>query len=313
MKEQGKSTLAQKIAERCSGENVLLKHFSTPLKNAVECCFDIAPETPKQRMIEALGITVRQAYQKFGSAMRAAFGDDVFVRLMHTDCNVDQEFFENDTMVIIIDDVRFENEAQWILDQGGHIVHIQRTAECKDMHESERFAWQFRHTGMAVSARARILYVDNTGTVEDLDKAAGTIVDALEKRPLDWNPPVIETSSPTRYSDEIKLKEVDEELIESPMHKPGPYELDIINRHVEPLYLLVKSMTWWPDLGIESMLTTRECGLLHNHMRHNLRMPNIRDIELGFIPAFQQKTPQERVLAAFEECIKRQNANAVAG
>jgi len=309
MKEQGKSTLALKLAERYSGENVLVKHFATPIKNAVECAFDIAPETPKQQMIEALDITVRQAYQKLGSAMKAAFGDDVFVRIMHDDCNLEQEFHNGSPLILIIDDVRFENEARWILDQGGHIVHIQRTTECKDMHESERFAWQFRHTGMAVSARERIHYVNNTGTTDDLVKAAGAIVDALEKRPLDWVAPAPALQRP----EESALKEVDEELIESPMHKPGPYELDIINRHVEPLYLLVKDMTWWPDLGIESMLTTRECGLLHNHMRHNLRMPNIRDIELGFIPAFQQKTPQERVLAAFEECIKRQNANAIAG
>lgn len=312
MKEQGKSTLAMQLGERYKGMDVIQLHFATPLKEAVSGAFDIAPETSKQQMIDALGITVRQAFQRMGDGMRQAFGEDVFVKLLHSHCTVEQEYENGEPLVIIIDDVRFENEAAWILRQGGHIVHIERSTSLKDNHASEVFAWQFRSHAMtrvtSANNEGRIHFVNNNGTVDDLRSYVSKLVDYIEPRHTAWTPP--ETVSHETNT----LKDIDDELTEEPMHsKPGPYELDIINRNVAPLHDLVKSMTWWPDLGFESMLTTRECGLLHNHLRHNLRMPSIRDIELGFVPLYQQKTPQERVLAALEECIKRQNASAIAG
>lgn len=88
------------------------------------------------------------------------------------------------------------------------------------------------------------------------------------------------------------------------------YSLAIINRDCKPLLELAEShSTWWPEFGFESLLSTRACALLLSHMRSNLRMPALRDIEQGFCAAYKQETPRERVIAALKECCAKELAS----
>jgi hypothetical protein len=93
------------------------------------------------------GLTPTQMMQAIGNGVRNELDPDVWVRFAK------QRIEINATPVIIIDDVRYANEAQAIRDLGGRVVMITGRADAavSDTHASERFAFEpdmtFHNTG----------------------------------------------------------------------------------------------------------------------------------------------------------------------
>jgi len=100
--------------------------FADPLKEACAKVIDVPVENfydadKKEIVDDFWGISPREMAQKFGTeSMRHVFFDDFWIRLMEKQLNK-----YND---VVISDVRFENEASWIREQGGIVVHIQRNS-----------------------------------------------------------------------------------------------------------------------------------------------------------------------------------------
>lgn len=63
-------------------------------------------------------------------------------------------------VTIVTPDVRFENEAQRIVNLGGMVVRVERPGYHGNGHESEQLVWAYSHV------------FQNTGTVEELEKQA---------------------------------------------------------------------------------------------------------------------------------------------
>lgn len=114
---------------------VIYKHFSDQLSYFV--CQQLAEVfkvlLAKRRVLNTSNnvdywiVSPRQLYQWFGTdVMRKEYSDTFWIDVVDTDRN------------LIIADIRFENEAEWIR-ENGHLIHITREdAEQVNSHESEK-------------------------------------------------------------------------------------------------------------------------------------------------------------------------------
>lgn len=135
-KESGKDTLADYLVSHYRFQ----KHaFADPIKQICRIMFLLDPEqlndhTLKETIDKKWGLTPRQMMQKLGTDVIRNIWDNDFW-LKHIDFRLD---FNND---IVISDVRFPNEAQWIKDRGGILVRIDdgriNNSSKDDTHESE--------------------------------------------------------------------------------------------------------------------------------------------------------------------------------
>lgn len=115
-----------------SAANVTLKHgferfaFADALKKAAAEMFDLPVEhfyasSLKDTVVEYWNMTPREMMLKLGTdAAHPIFGKDVWVRRLHLDV------MKSKVKRISITDVRFEHEADYVRNNGGHIVHIER-------------------------------------------------------------------------------------------------------------------------------------------------------------------------------------------
>ena len=88
----------------------------------------------KDKPMPLVNISARQLYRDIGDSMRS-HNPDVFVRLTELKINLIRSFYQrkmrDDELVvpIVIDDLRMQNEAEWIKSQGGIIIKITRPAD----------------------------------------------------------------------------------------------------------------------------------------------------------------------------------------
>lgn len=98
--------------------------FADALKTGIESMFDVSIETlemmhSKDDIIPGLGTSLRKLYQTLGTDWgRNMINTDIWVNLLH------KQIERYPGSKIVITDVRFENEAQYIRDQGGGIIHL---------------------------------------------------------------------------------------------------------------------------------------------------------------------------------------------
>lgn len=115
--------------------------YADPIKNAISAILDAPREAledreVKEKEIEWLGKSPRQLMQLLGTEWgRGLVHPDVWLLI----ANSRIKHLRNmaNTTRIVVTDVRFENEAESIREQGGHIVHILREAPSIAAHKSE--------------------------------------------------------------------------------------------------------------------------------------------------------------------------------
>jgi hypothetical protein len=128
----GKTTLAGELCA-CLPEGWTRFGFADALKTEVarefgfplRYCYTLAGkatevDTPYGRM------TVRQLLQHHGTDVVRKTDPDHWVHEMERTFALDLDIWEHGDPRggLIVDDVRFPNEADWILDQGGHLVYL---------------------------------------------------------------------------------------------------------------------------------------------------------------------------------------------
>jgi hypothetical protein len=128
----GKDTLALYLADK--HENVWGESFARPLKDACAAMFGIPRDyfddpDYKNQLISYWKMSPRVIAQFFGTEIvRANYGPDFWIDRLNQKLSNQQidgpEYNSDDT--VIITDVRFQNEYNWIIANGGVIIHLTR-------------------------------------------------------------------------------------------------------------------------------------------------------------------------------------------
>lgn len=161
----GKDTLAKFIQEH--DQTFQNRKFADKLKKCAALLTgweDQWTQEGKQHYLDQWGMTVGEFQQKLGTeGMRYGIHKDGWVIALYADYTPDQNW--------IITDVRFENEAQSVLDRGGLLVRINRDVNKQDgrdhNHPSE--------TSLDNYGKFHFTIDNNKHTLWQLEKTAGFV------------------------------------------------------------------------------------------------------------------------------------------
>lgn len=159
--------------------------FAGPVKDVCCAAFGISPDyfTDRQLKEEVHPYwerSPRELAQLVGTELfREYFGDNFWIKNLELQLILD--FDSNEDVKAIISDVRFQNEAQWILDNGGVLVHLTRPGYTGNVgipgHASEA-GIDFRSLRFAADTK-QVHFVLNDGTLSDLEDKALAFIDLL--------------------------------------------------------------------------------------------------------------------------------------
>lgn len=161
----GKDTAAEFLEDRH-----LLQQFAfaNPLKDMLTSVFgDLFYDGDRESPIEWLGKSPRQLMQTLGTEWgRQCVHPDLWVLLAHQEWLACQR---NLSKGMVVSDVRFDNEARWIKEQGGVLIEIRR-------REAEKVSAHLSEVGIL----HRVDHViRNDGTIDDLYAALDEVVSWL--------------------------------------------------------------------------------------------------------------------------------------
>jgi hypothetical protein len=134
LKQSGKDTFADYLVDKHHFQKLA---FAEPVKKLCHTMFLLSEEqlndpVLKEQVDPRWGLSPRQMMQKVGTDMvRQMWDDDFWVK--HMDMRL-RKIVDK----VVVSDVRFPNEAQWIRDKGGLLVRIDDGREqSSDAHSSE--------------------------------------------------------------------------------------------------------------------------------------------------------------------------------
>lgn len=131
----GKTTIAKSL-NKWDAINSEIMSFASPIKDmliAMGVPEDAIYGNKKQTTIKELGFSGRELMQSLGTEWgRDMISQDIWVLALH------KKILASDSETIIIDDCRFENEAEWVRNQGGIIIKLIRDGiDFDKLHPSE--------------------------------------------------------------------------------------------------------------------------------------------------------------------------------
>lgn len=156
----GKSTVAQHLA---SQHGLLHYALAQPLKQMLAQGFNLTEAqldgAQKEEALAWLGKSPRELLQTLGTEWgRGMVHDDLWLLLAEQNLSNLANYMPG-AAGFVISDLRFENEATWLRQRGGVVVHIQRpNAEAVRAHSSE--------AGIAIHDHDLVIH--NDGDLTDL-------------------------------------------------------------------------------------------------------------------------------------------------
>lgn len=155
-KRSGKDTFAQPLIQN----GFTRFAFADPVKEVARVMFGVPVDAdPSDPAPYFPSVDARYIWQKVGTeASRDVFHQRVWIHNLH------QRVLDSGKKRIVITDVRFDDEAEWIRSQGGVLVHVFRIAaeNSGDTHRSEN----------GVSTEFITHSVANNSTIENLHNEA---------------------------------------------------------------------------------------------------------------------------------------------
>jgi len=137
----GKTTIAKELARKI-GPSCWSQVFSfaDPIRNMARAFglsdFQLSDTKEKEKVIEGLGISPREFMQRIGTDFGRSISKDVWIHAMEQ--RIKGEMCYWDVLTVIIDDVRFDNEAEFIRAHGGKVFELGRDdVEYTSEHSSE--------------------------------------------------------------------------------------------------------------------------------------------------------------------------------
>ena len=181
-KRVGKDTVADFLEEiaQANGYKVIIYRFSSILKATLATTLglglsdiEVYKNNNTTIQISSHTLTVRQALQYLGDALKQAFGRDVIARTVEQKINIDikniRDLQYNGKVLFIVPDFRFPNEHRqedWIT------VNVQRAKNEGDEHLSERALDNYKFDYV----------VDNNGSYQDLHKEVAKLFNFINDK-----------------------------------------------------------------------------------------------------------------------------------
>lgn len=157
--------------------------FADPIKAAIAQLFSLTGKhiegSLKETLLPGIGKSPRQLMQLLGTEWgREQVHPELWLLLAQQNIANQLEVDQTHYNGVVIRDVRFENEAEWIRRQGGHVVHILRPeAQAVAAHSSES----------GIGIHDNDLVVHNDGSLDDLyrqlDRVMCAVAAAHRQRP----------------------------------------------------------------------------------------------------------------------------------
>jgi hypothetical protein len=140
--------------------------FATPIKRMIEV---LTPSMDKNERPEILcGKSIREAYQTLGTEWgRKMIHDNIWVEIGRR--IITSRLLYNGNSGVVIDDLRFNNEAVCVKEMGGIIIEVQRPGLIKMEHASES----------GISPELIDCSINNKGSVQDLQSEVIKIIKTL--------------------------------------------------------------------------------------------------------------------------------------
>lgn len=131
--------------------------FAQPLKDATKIMFHLTDKQieNKEKPAEPWGRSPRELYQKVGTDIARNIDVNVWVK------GADIFRQENPGRSIVITDVRFSNEADWIRSHGGVVIFLE--SKTRGIHEHTEHSSE-----NGLSAEDVDVIIENDGTIEAL-------------------------------------------------------------------------------------------------------------------------------------------------
>lgn len=164
----GKDTAGNMLANMIDGVTYA---FAKPMKEAMKQVFGWNDEHVNGSLKEVIdphyGVSPRKAMQTFGTEWgRNTINEDLW--LLRADMELQDAIVNG--YPLIITDVRFPNEAQWIRDNGGTVIHLRRDdAAATVAHASEQ----------GLTPIEGDYSYDNSGSIRDLNVAMAKVIEDL--------------------------------------------------------------------------------------------------------------------------------------
>jgi hypothetical protein len=178
----GKDTLADCLASTKYDVKVPL---AGPLKLGVATMLDVPlvwtnSDDIKDKELPEFGFSLRKAMQTLGTEWGRALSEDLWVNIAHKKYrqHVEQmRVLEVTDSLFVVPDVRFDNEASWIREQGGEVIRVVRDVE-------KRVEAHAREAG--VSEDVRSITVHNNNTKEEFMYRAKELRKELIAQEQQW-------------------------------------------------------------------------------------------------------------------------------
>lgn len=136
----GKSTVAQQLERKLSdqGYETLVRSFADPIRDAAKAVgFEhsyLVDPALKEVKHPVLGMSARSFMQ--GLSFARALNENIYIASMAQRIALEEPY--GGITYVIIDDVRFDNEAKWINENGGKVFElVRRGVDYTYEHESE--------------------------------------------------------------------------------------------------------------------------------------------------------------------------------
>lgn len=158
----GKDTAANYLAEQIGADRYA---FANPIRDGLKAMFNLTDEDferdNKEKDIPSINASPRVLMQKLGTEFGRSISENLWI-------DVAQKKLNEATNGLVISDVRFENEAEFIRKNGGQVWHIHRETPLDPVaeHPSE----------LGIKPRNGDLLISNNKSIESLHALIDNII-----------------------------------------------------------------------------------------------------------------------------------------
>lgn len=171
-KRSGKDTLAEMIVEAYAKGVFCIDSFAAPIRQMVNDHLIPFTDATKEHVDEDLGISAGRAMQLMGTEFgRQMIHPDIWLLLMT------RRIREGNCEGVVIPDIRFQNEVDFIHSRGGVVLFVNRPVMFTEAEKGQRDPHHASEQGVSTSSMDYA--ISNNGSLQDLKEKVQEFVNTV--------------------------------------------------------------------------------------------------------------------------------------